>query len=111
MGAAAGPGADPRYTLANERTFLAWTRTALGLLAAAAGLLAIDLPWPQWAVQGIASLLAIVAGISACNAWIRWRRVQEAIVHDRPIPESRAHVLLALTVAAVAGAVVVLALL
>jgi putative membrane protein len=26
---------DYRFTLANERTFLAWERTALGLLAAA----------------------------------------------------------------------------
>ncbi len=26
---------DYRFTLANERTFLAWQRTALGLLAAA----------------------------------------------------------------------------
>ena len=39
--ASAAPDADPefepdyRFTLANERTFLAWQRTALGLLAAA----------------------------------------------------------------------------
>jgi putative membrane protein len=106
-----GPGVDPRYTLANERTFLAWIRTALGMLAAAAGLLAIDLSWPEVAVQGIASFLAVVAGISAGLAWIRWRRVEEAIAHDRPMPESRAHVFLAVAVGTVAVAVVVLALL
>ena len=106
-----GHDVDPRYSLANERTFLAWIRTALGMLAAAAGLLAIDLPWPEFAVQGIASLLAVVAGTSACLAWIRWRHVEEAMAHDRPMPGSRAHVLLAVTVGAVAGAVVVLALL
>lgn len=30
-----GEEPDPRFTLANERTFLAWTRTALALLASA----------------------------------------------------------------------------
>ena len=104
-----GSGVDPRYTLANERTFLAWIRTALGLLAAAAGLLALDLSWPELAVQVLASLLAVVAGICACLAWTRWRRVENAIVHGRPMPESRAHVLLAVTVGAAAGAVVILA--
>ncbi|WP_411194591.1 YidH family protein [Rhodococcus jostii] len=32
-----GTDPDPRFTLANERTFLAWIRTSLGLLAAAVG--------------------------------------------------------------------------
>ena len=104
-----GNGVDPRYSLANERTFLAWIRTSLGLLAAAAGLLAIDLSWPELAVQGVAGLLAVVAGISAFLAWVRWRRVEEAIAHDRPMPQSRAHVILAVTVGAVAVAVVILA--
>lgn len=104
-----GNGNDPRYSLANERTFLAWIRTSLGLLAAAAGLLAIDLPWPELAVQGMASLLAVVAGISVFLAWARWRKVEDAIAHDHPMPESRAHVFLAVTVVAVAVAVAILA--
>ena len=33
MGADDGDEPDYRFTLANERTFLAWIRTALGLLA------------------------------------------------------------------------------
>ena len=104
-----GNGVDPRYSLANERTFLAWIRTCLGLLAAAAGLLAIDLSWPELAVRGLAGLLAVVAGVSAFLAWVRWRRVEEAIADDRPMPASHAHVILALTVGAVAAAVVILA--
>ena len=102
-------GVDPRYSLANERTFLAWIRTSLGLLAAAAGLLAIDLPWPELAVQGLAAALAVVAGLSACLAWARWRKVEDAIAHGRPMPESRAHVVLAVTVCAAAVAVAILA--
>ena len=99
---------DPRYSLANERTFLAWVRTALGLLAAAAAIVAIDLPWPEAAVRVIAGLLALTAGGAAVLAWTRWRRVEEAIAAGSPVPEPRSHLLVALVVAAVAGAVVVL---
>ena len=36
-----GTEPDPRFSLANERTFLAWIRTALGFLAAGAGVAAV----------------------------------------------------------------------
>jgi len=101
---------DPRYSLANERTFLAWIRTALGLLAAAAGLLAIDLPWPAAAVRGLAILLAATAGLSAFLAWDRWRSVEAAIQASRQAPRPRAHVSLALVVAVVAVSVIALAM-
>lgn len=70
---------DPRYSLANERTFLSWIRTALGLLAAAAALVAVDLPWPRLAVRGLAVVLAAAAGASTVLAWCRWRAVEIAI--------------------------------
>jgi putative membrane protein len=101
---------DPRYSLANERTFLAWIRTALGLLAGAAGLLAIDLPWPEVVVHTLAGFLAATAGLSAFLAWIRWRRVEDAIRENRPVPTPRAHIALALAVAAVAAVVGILAI-
>lgn len=103
-------GSDPRYALANERTFLAWIRTSLGLLVAAAALVAIDVPWPSVAVQGLAVLLACAAAFSAVVAWDRWRRVEVAIAAGRPAPSPRVHVILSLAVAVVAGAVVVLVL-
>ena len=39
----AGREPDPRFTLANERTFLAWIRTALGLLAGGIGVLTLGM--------------------------------------------------------------------
>jgi putative membrane protein len=102
--------ADPRYSLSNERTFLAWIRTALGLLAGAAGLLAIDLPWPEGVARALAGGLALVAGWSAFLAWVRWRRIEVAIRENRPLPTPRAHIVLALTVAVVAAVVVALAI-
>ncbi|MGN6250863.1 MAG: DUF202 domain-containing protein [Marmoricola sp.] len=99
---------DPRFSLANERTFLAWIRTALGLLAAAAGLVAVDVPWPQGVVRALAAVLAVAGGGAAVLASLRWRRVEAAIQAGRPAPRPRAHELLTVAVAAVAVAVVVL---
>ena len=70
---------DPRFSLANERTFLAWIRTALGMLAGAAALEAVDLSWPTWVVRALAGVLAVSALLSIVIAWWRWRRVQLAI--------------------------------
>lgn len=99
---------DPRYSLANERTFLAWIRTSLGFLAAAAGLVAIDLPWPAVAVRGLAVLLCGAAGVSGLLAWRRWHAVEAAIAEGRAAPLPRAHVLLAVAVGGVAAVVIVL---
>jgi putative membrane protein len=89
---------DPRYSLANERTFLAWIRTSLGLLAVSAGLVAIDLPWPAFAERGLAVLLAAAAAASAMIAWDRWKKVEAAISDGRPAPPPRAHAVLAVVV-------------
>ena len=90
--------ADPRYSLANERTYLAWIRTSLGLLASAAGLMAIELPWPTPAVRALAALLAVAGGASALLGWRRWNAVEAAIEAGQAAPPPRAHVLLSLTV-------------
>lgn len=101
---------DPRYSLANERTFLAWIRTSLALLAASAGLIAIDLPWPALAERGLAVLLATAAAASAGIAWDRWRKVEAAILDQRPAPPPRAHAILAVVVAVGSIAVIILVL-
>ncbi len=97
---------DPRFSLANERTFLAWIRTALGLLASAAGVLAVDVPWPDAVVRGVAVLLAAVGGLAAVLGSHRWRRVQRSIESGEAYPASRAHLVLAVTVLVVAVAIV-----
>ena len=38
-----GTEPDPRFTLANERTFLAWLRTSLALMAAGVGIAAVGI--------------------------------------------------------------------
>lgn len=74
-----GEEPDPRFTLANERTFLAWIRTSLALSAAGVALEALALPvHPGFRLA--ASLLLIVLGIvAAVHAWWHWARVERAV--------------------------------
>jgi len=49
-----GEAPDYRFSLANERTYLAWIRTALGFLAAGVGL---DQLAPDFATPGVSVCL------------------------------------------------------
>jgi len=94
---------DYRFTLANERTFLAWIRTALGLVAAG---VAVRRLIPRFAVPGARTALALgciaLAIVLAGASYPRWRQVQLAITRGEPIPRSWVMPL-------VAGGVVVIA--
>ncbi|KRE61013.1 DUF202 domain-containing protein [Nostocoides sp. Soil756] len=87
-----GHGTDPdaRFSLANERTFLAWIRTGLALLAGAAALDALDLPL-QDTVQGLLSALLALAGIVvAVTAFAGWMRIERALREEAPLPSNPA---------------------
>jgi putative membrane protein len=94
---------DYRFTLANERTFLAWIRTALGLLAAG---VAVRQLVPPFDVPGATAVLAVgcvaLAAVLAAGSYPRWRRVQRAIRAGAPLPGSRMIVGLAAGVLALA---------
>ena len=93
------PGAEPdyRFTLANERTFLAWQRTALGLLAAAVAIVQFV---PQFGIPGarhiVAAFLTILAILSAGLGLRRWRLVDDAMRRGQPLPRQSAPVFLGL---------------
>ena len=99
-----GQGGEPdvRFTLANERTFLAWIRTALALLAAGVAVDALDAA-PSAAVETLLTGLLIALGlVCAVAAWLRWARAERALRLDEALP--------GLNVAAwLAGGVVVVA--
>jgi putative membrane protein len=83
-----GRGTEPdgRFSLANERTFLAWVRTALALLAGGVALEALDLPVEPH-LRLTASVLLIVLGIAApAQAWFGWARAERALRERRPLP-------------------------
>lgn len=108
----AGPDPDTRFTLANERTFLAWTRTALALVAGAVAVHSPFLELRTW-VSNIASLwLLLLAALCVGQAWLRWRAVEKAIRSGSPMPGFGAPAFLAsavgaLIVAVAAGVIVV----
>ncbi|HWI44239.1 MAG TPA: DUF202 domain-containing protein [Nocardioides sp.] len=82
----AGEDPDPRFSLANERTFLAWTRTALALAAGAVAAHAPALDFPETARLALSSALLLLAGVALGQGWLRWRRTEVAIRTGGPLP-------------------------
>ena len=101
-----GDDPDYRFTLANERTFLAWIRTALALAAGGLGAVTILDDFPGEEALGI-SLLAL-SFLTAATAYRRWALNERAMRLDEPLPPSRLPMLMAIGVAVVAVAAAVL---
>jgi len=103
---------DPRFTMANERTFLAWSRTALALVAAGLGVVQLLPPFPGVPVgRHVVGIPLIVLGaVIAVAAYLDMMRNQRALRRDEPLPRSLLPRLLAATIGGVAtvAAIVVL---
>ena len=99
---------DPRLHFANERTFLAWIRTALALITA--GLVVTQL-LPAFKIAGgrrIIGLPLIVLGIVLALASFRsWEANERAMEAHRRLPPSRLPMVLAVGVALVAVTAVI----
>jgi putative membrane protein len=100
---------DYRFTLANERTLLAWLRTGLALVAGgvAVATYAPDLG-VRWGSAVVALGLVLIGLGTALAGYRRWRTNEEAISTDRPLPASW---LMPMIAAAVAAVIVVVAVL
>ena len=85
-------GSDPdyRFSLANERTFLAWIRTALGLLAGGVAVLAVldDVGHPVVRVVTGAAVL-VLAAVLPPLAYRRWAATEHALRTEHDPPRSR----------------------
>jgi putative membrane protein len=97
---AQGNRPDYRYSLANERTFLAWIRTGLALLG---GGLAVAGFLPQLKVthlrEAIAVVLLALGGAIGLHAVDHWARTERAMRLDQPLPPSRFPAVLAIALA------------
>jgi putative membrane protein len=99
---------DPRFTLANERTFLAWIRTSLALLAGGVAVEAFmaDLFGPELR-RTMAVLLLLLALVVAGGSFFRWLNVERSMRHNTPLPLPWIAPILATGGALVAAAMVV----
>ena len=91
---------DVRFSYANERTFLAWNRTALALVTAG---LAVTQLLPPFDVPGgrrmIGLPLIALGVVVASSSFVQWQRNEEAMVRREPLPRSILPLLVALVVA------------
>ncbi len=98
----APPDVDARFLLANERTLLAWIRTALTLLAAGMGIQQFGTE-----VSGrrpIAGALLTLGGVAGVLGAVRYFRADRALRRGDLPPTARGPVAIALAVVAVAVA-------
>jgi putative membrane protein len=111
-GHAAGSDLDYRFTLANERTFLAWFRTALALIAGGVAVVQLlpALAYPG-ALHWLGILLTVAGGGLSLAAVLRWWRVQGAMRREEDLPPTWIPVILGLGLVALTAFVVVLVLL
>jgi len=100
----AGEEPDYRFTLANERTFLAWIRTALAL--AAGGLGAIALLPEMTGSEPLGLGLLTMSFVMAASSYRRWVHNEAAMRLGTPLYASRLPMLIAIGTAvfAISGA-------
>ena len=85
-----GEEPDPRFSMANERTFLAWIRTSLAFIAGGVALETFDLPLNTTLTRVVSVIMLIVAIILPAVAWFHWSASERAMRHARPLPASPA---------------------
>ena len=80
-----GEEPDHRFSLANERTFLAWIRTSLGLIGGGVAVEAFGVASPG-VRAALASVLVLLGGGCAAAASVRWARIERALRERGPMP-------------------------
>ncbi|MEU8236679.1 DUF202 domain-containing protein [Actinoplanes missouriensis] len=103
-----GTTPDYRFSLANERTFLAWIRTGLALIAGGLACAQFLPPLPIEHLREIISImLLLLGGLVALRAVDHWARTERAMRLGVDLPRSRFPAVLALVVAVGAAALIV----
>ncbi len=101
---------DVRFTYANERTFLAWNRTALALIAT--GIAATQL-LPEFHLSGGRKILGLpmigLGALVALTSFTHWKANQRAMRRGQPLPRSPMPLVLSIGIGLVAVIAVVLA--
>ena len=101
-----GEEPDPRFSLANERTLLAWIRTSIALVAGglATSQLLEGLPGARWV---LAIPLALLGLAMAGTSYSHYEAIQHAMRHGEPLPRSPLPRILAVSVTLISLAALV----
>ena len=97
-----GEEPDYRFSFANERTFLAWIRTALALLAAGVAVDVVDLSLSDSAQHTLAVLLVVTGLVTALASWARWALSERAMRRREALPSFGSATVFGLVVAVAA---------
>ncbi len=95
---------DARYTFANERTFLAWTRTALAFIVAGLGIVQLLPPFPgvPWGRHLLGVPLIVLGAVIAVVGYFQWTANQRALRQGQPLRRSPVPPILAVAITALA---------
>jgi putative membrane protein len=105
-----GDEPDPRFSLANERTFLAWVRTALAMFAGGVALHALEVPSTDWLRTLLVVVLLGLGGLICLFSLVRWARVERAMRLRQPLPSFGLGIVMAVALALVALLLVIVLL-
>ncbi len=85
-----GTEPDARFTFANQRTFLAWHRTALALIVAGLAIVQLLPPFRgvPWGRHLIAVPLIVLGGTLSLASYVEWVRNQRALRRGEPLGRS-----------------------
>jgi putative membrane protein len=106
-----GPEPDYRMSLAAERTYLAYVRTSLALLAAGVAVVGALPDAGHLALRRVMGAVLVLVGLLvAATARGRWQRLDTAMRAGEPLPSSRVTVPVATGVVAAGVLALVLVL-
>lgn len=108
-----GTEPDARFTFANERTFLAWHRTALALVVAGLAIIQFLPPFPgiPFGRHLLALPLILLGGVLSVASYVEWTRHQRALRRGEPLGTSVLPRILAIAITILSVAAAILSLL
>ncbi len=106
-----GPETDVRFTYANERTFLAWNRTSLALIAAGLAVVSFlpEFKW-SWGARAVGVPLIALGALLSFTSFRRWEANEAAMRLGAPLPASNLPKLLAIGIALASAVAAIVAL-
>lgn len=98
-----GSDPDARFSLANERTALAWLRTALALVAGGVALTTLaSFTEGDRLLDVLAAIACIAGGVLAVSAIVQWRKSERALRLGEPLPPPKLLPVLAMGISLIA---------